>query len=87
MKHLKYSLPAFLMTVIIIIIGCAKKEVLLTIGDEKYTVQDFKNRMSFAPTEDSLKRMQKVNDFINEMLVIHEARAQNYENEDRKSVV
>lgn len=63
-----------------IIISCAKKEeTLVTIGGTSYSTSDFKDQYQFAPTDDSTKRLEKINDFINQLMVIQEARKNGYE--------
>lgn len=62
-----------------VLIGCAfDNQVLLTIDDEKYTVADFKERMPLSQADDSVRRREKVNDFVNQMLMVREARERGY---------
>jgi len=75
MKVFRYIIPAFF----VFIIGCSKgSDTLVTINGNKYTVDDFNQRFRFSPTDDSLRRKQMVDEFINQMLVVEEARQRNY---------
>jgi hypothetical protein len=58
--------------------ACAQKDVLVTIGQNSYTVSEFKQIYQFAPTDDSTKRMEKVDEFINQKLCVREARDKGY---------
>ncbi len=79
MKTMRYFLPIFF---IISFIGCSKgSQTLVTINGTKYTVDDFNQRFRFSPTDDSLRRRQKVDEFINQLLVVEEARQRGYEND------
>ncbi len=79
------------------IVGCSfESKTLVTIGDGKYSVADFTERVKFAPTEDSTQRAAKVEEFVNQMLVVAEAKAAGYEDdavvkaafeENRKEVI
>lgn len=51
---------------------------LLTIGDVRYTMADFKEVVQFAPTDDSLQRLEKINDFIGQRLMYIEGDARGY---------
>ena len=74
MKYAKGIMLAFF-----IVFGCTKTDILVTVGSEKYTVDDFNSRIQFAPTDDSLKRVEKVDEFVNQMLVVYAAQEQGYE--------
>lgn len=68
--------------IFLFVIGCShESRTLLTVGDSKYTVADFKERIQFTPAEDSAMRMSKVEDFVAQMCVVEEARAAGYEND------
>jgi peptidyl-prolyl cis-trans isomerase C len=77
MKYLKYAFALGL--AISIFASCVDNKVLLTINKDQYTVDDFNSRIQFAPTDDSVKRTEKINEFVNQMLVICAAREQGYE--------
>lgn len=77
MKYLKYVFALCL--ALSIFASCVDNKVLLTINKEQYTVDDFNSRIQFAPTDDSIKRTEKINEFVNQMLVIYAAREQGYE--------
>ncbi|UCF69930.1 MAG: peptidyl-prolyl cis-trans isomerase [candidate division WOR-3 bacterium] len=62
------------------LVGCSNEDkTVLTIGNTQYTVADFKEQIKFAPAEDSVKRMKKIEDYVNQMLVVEEAKAAGYE--------
>uniref|UniRef100_A0A7C4XVI4 peptidylprolyl isomerase n=1 Tax=candidate division WOR-3 bacterium TaxID=2052148 RepID=A0A7C4XVI4_UNCW3 len=63
------------------IIGCSKDEVLVTINGNKFTLSDLKSDYQLAPSDDSVKIMGKVDDFINNKLILIEAKKQGYEND------
>lgn len=76
MRNPKYLLiPLFLF-----IVSCSfESKTLLTINNSKYTVADLEERFKFAVTDDSVKRMEKVDDFIDQMLAVEEAKLLGYE--------
>jgi hypothetical protein len=75
---LKYT-QYFFVPLFLVLIGCPlENQVLLTIDDEKYTVADFKERMPLAPADDSVRRLEKLNDYVNQMLMVREARERGY---------
>ena len=78
MKNLKYLfIPFFLL-----IVSCSfENKTLLSINESNYSVADFQERFQFAAGEDSVKRMEKVNEYVNQMLVVEEARATGYEDD------
>ena len=78
MRNPKYLLiPLFLF-----IVGCSfESKTLVTINDSKYTVVDFEERFQFAATDDSVKKMEKVDEFINQMLAVEEAKLMGYEDD------
>ncbi|UCG31198.1 MAG: peptidyl-prolyl cis-trans isomerase [candidate division WOR-3 bacterium] len=78
MQYPKYLLaPLFLF-----IVGCSfEDKTLVTIGESKYSVGDFEERMEFTAADDSIRRMNKVNEFINQMLVVEEATTAGYDND------
>ncbi len=63
------------------IIGCAGDEVLVTIKGERFTTADFKDEQQITPTDDSVRVREKLDDFINNKLIILEARSLGYEND------
>jgi len=78
MKYAIYLLLSFF----IIIAGCSKNnEILVTVDIDKYTINDFKDRLQFAPADDSLKKLEKINEFVNQILTIKAAREKGYEND------
>jgi parvulin-like peptidyl-prolyl isomerase len=54
-------------------------QTLATIADEKYTVADFMETHQFNKTEDSLQRVKKVDEFVNQMLFVKEAKSRGYD--------
>ncbi len=78
MKHLKYlCIPLFLL-----IVSCSLEDkTLLSINDSDYTVADFNERIQFSPNDDSAARMEKFNEFVNQMLVVEEAKNAGYEDD------
>lgn len=66
----------------IAVVGCAfENQTLVSIDDESFTVADFKDRYQFAPTEDSLQRVEKIREFIDQMLMVHEGREKGYDDD------
>jgi hypothetical protein len=78
MHYLKHIyIPLFLF-----VVGCSfEDKTLLTIGEDEYTVADFNERYQFAPADDSVKRMNLIDDYINQMLVFTEAKEQGYDDD------
>ncbi|HEC77666.1 MAG TPA: hypothetical protein ENI34_00810 [candidate division WOR-3 bacterium] len=76
LKHLKYA--TLLLFVILAGLSC-EDQVLFTVDGETYTIADFKENFQFTPTEDSLQRLKKIDEFINQMLAVHEARERGYD--------
>jgi len=78
MQNPKYLLvPIFLF-----LITCSfESKTLLTIKDNKYSVADFLERFEFAPADDSAMKQKKIDDFVNQMLVVEEARENGYEDD------
>lgn len=78
-KKLNYTKYLF-WSLLMILIGCSfESQVIVTIDNDKYTIADFRENFQFTPTDDSLKRAEKVDEFINQMLVIKEGRERNYD--------
>ena len=64
-----------ILPLLVVVVGCSfENQVLLTIDSDKYTIADFRENFPFAPTDDSLKRLEKIDEFINQKLVVKEAR-------------
>ena len=78
MHYLKYSwVPLFLL-----ILSCSfESSTLVTINGKDYSVADFQERFQFAPTDDSAKRNEKFDEFVNQMLIIEEAKNLGYEDD------
>ncbi len=78
MHHLKYiSIPLFLF-----IVGCSfEDKTLVTIGDSKYSVADFNERYQFTAADDSVRRMNLLDEYVNQMLAFEEAKEQGYEDD------
>jgi len=74
MKRLQF----FVLLALLAFSACAQKDTLVTIGRDSYSVSEFKQLYQFAPTDDSLKRMEKVDEFINQKLCVREARDKGY---------
>jgi hypothetical protein len=53
----------------------------VTVRNDKFTIQDFKDFYQFSPADDSLSRVKVINDFIDQKLAIKEAIALGYEND------
>ena len=78
MKNLKYLLIPFFL----FIITCSfENKTLLSINENSYSVADFQERLPFSPGDDSAKKMEKLNEYVNQMLVIEEAMAAGYEDD------
>jgi len=73
----------FLCTALLVaFVGCAfENQTLVSIDGESFTVADFNDRFQFAPTDDSLQRVEKIREFIDQMLMVHEGRKQGYEDD------
>ena len=68
------------MLLVMAFLSCTfENQTLVTIDGEKYTVADFKATYQFLATEDSLQRVKKIDDFINQMLVVIEAKTKDYD--------
>ena len=78
MKMLKYlCIPLFLL-----LIACSfEDKTLLSVSHSDYTVADFRERMQFSPNDDSAARMKKIDEFVNQMLVVEEAKLAGYEDD------
>jgi hypothetical protein len=71
-----------ILTLVILMVGCAPENpTMVTIGTDNYTVADFKDLYQFAPTDDSLKRMKMIDEYVNYVLMTTEARTRGYEND------
>jgi inhibitor of KinA sporulation pathway (predicted exonuclease) len=80
MNYKKYIMLA--LTLILLRVGCAPESpTLVTVGNDNYTIADFKEVYQFAPADDSLKRMNMINEYVNYLLMVTEARARDYEND------
>jgi len=78
MQNLKY----FLLPIFLFIVACSfESKTLLTVNDSEYSVADFRERIQFAPNDDSTMKRQKIDDFVNQMLVVEEARVRGYEDD------
>lgn len=70
----------FLLVWCIIFIACEEKTLVIVEGT-RYTTGDFSDLHQFAPTDDSLERLARIEEFVDQMIIIHEARSQGYEND------
>jgi len=78
MQNLKY----FLLPIFLFVVTCSfESKTLLTINDSEYSVADFRERIQFAPNDDSTMKRQKIDDFVNQMLVVEEAKVKGYEDD------
>lgn len=67
---------------LIVFTGCAfENQTLVSIDGESFSVADFNDRFQFAPTDDSLQRVEKIREFIDQMLMVHEGRTRGYEDD------
>ncbi len=75
-RYTKYMiLPLF-----VGLIGCSfENEVLVTFDGNKYTVADFREGAKFAPEDDSLRRLQTINEYISQRLGMQEGRERGYD--------
>ncbi len=81
MKKITFIHNLFL-PLLVVFVGCTfENQPLVTIGSDSYTVADFRQNFQFTPTEDSVRRMEKIDAFINQMLVVTEARDRGYEDD------
>jgi len=77
-NYAKYIFLIFLL----VLVGCpSQNQVLLNIDGDRYTIAHFKLYTQFSPTEDSLQRMEKIDEFVNQMLAVKEARKRGYEDD------
>ncbi len=82
LKNTKYLVLSLFVA---LIIGCSlENQVLVTIDGDKYTVADFREKVRFTPADDSIKKVAKVNEFIDQMLMVKEASERGY---DKDSVI
>lgn len=78
-KLIRYHI-LLLMSFVVAFLSCAfENQTLVTIDGEKYTVADFNATHQFLATEDSLQRVKKIDDFINQKLAIIEAKMKGYD--------
>jgi hypothetical protein len=69
-----------LVPLFLFIVSCSfESKTLVTINDSKYSVADFEERFRFGVTDDSVKRMETVDEFIDQMLAVEEAKLLGYE--------
>lgn len=74
----KHKLLLLLLT--IAVLSCTfENQTLVTIDGEAYSVADFNENHRFLANEDSLQRVKKLDDFIQQMLFIKEARVNGYD--------
>jgi len=78
-KTIKNHKSLFLLLTVAILSCTFENQTLATIAGEKYTVTDFKETYQFLTTEDSLQRVKKIDDFVNQMLFVKEARSRGYD--------
>jgi len=64
--------------IIFFIIVCSSDELLVTLGNEKFTLKDFNNFYQFTSNDDSLRRAKVIDDFINQQMAIIEAKINGY---------
>lgn len=74
MKKAKF----LILLMLLVFLTCTKKDTLVTIGKDVYSTEEFSGLYKFAPTDDSLKRMAKVDEFISQKLCVREARDKGY---------
>jgi hypothetical protein len=78
MNYKKY----IIISLFIVMVGCAPESpTMVTVGNDNYTIADFKDLYQFAPTDDSLKKVSMIDEFVNYVLMVKEARARGYEND------
>jgi len=71
-----------ILSLFVLLVGCAPESpTIVSVGNETYTIADFKNLYQFTPTDDSLKRMNLVDEFVTYALMVTEARSRGYEND------
>ncbi|MGB9721713.1 MAG: peptidylprolyl isomerase [bacterium] len=68
----------FFVPIVFFIITCGADEILVTIGNDKISVVDFKDFYQFTPNDDSLRRAKIINDFINQEMMVREANSLGY---------
>lgn len=80
MKKIINNTKYFILPLFVFIISCSfENQVLVTTERDTYTIADFKENFQFAPTDDSLKRVEKVDEFVNHVLIVKEGRARGYD--------
>lgn len=70
----------FLLLFCIIFVSCEEK-TLVTVEGTRYTIGDFTDLHEFAPADDSMARRARIGEFVDQKVMIHEARSQGYEND------
>jgi hypothetical protein len=58
-----------------------ENQVLVTIDTDKYTIADFRQNFDISMVEDTAQRMEMINEYVNRLLVIKEARKKGYEDD------
>jgi len=76
------SIHKLFLPLLVVLVGCTfENQPLVTIDGDRYTVADFRQNFKLMPEEDSVKRMEKIDAFIDQMLVVKEARERGYEDD------
>ena len=74
------SKQCIILAFLVALVSCTSQNaVFLTVGNNRYSVADFMELYQFSPKEDSSKKMEKIDEFVNHMLVVTEAQALGYE--------
>lgn len=76
-KRLLFGFTALLL-LIGLFAGCSYEQTLVTVDGEQYTVADFKEIFTFIPTDDSTRRLDKIDEFINQMCCVAAAKTREY---------
>ncbi|MEO0094516.1 MAG: peptidylprolyl isomerase [candidate division WOR-3 bacterium] len=68
----------WIVPVIFFIITCARDDILVTLGNENFTIKDFSEFYQLTPNDDSLRRAKIIEDFVNQQMAIIEAKSNGY---------
>lgn len=80
MKKSKIFYYTLFLLLVVAIFSCSfENQTLVTVAGKKYTVADFQETYRFHTTEDSMQRVKKIDEFVNQMLFVEEAKSRGYD--------
>src|SRR4030042_8653 len=82
MKNLNIYTKLIIFSFLVAITRCSQKDaVLLEVDGSNYPGDDLKERITFSPADDSVKRANWFNEFVDIMLVVEAGKAHGYESD------